>query len=72
MALVLLTVMLMMAALDYPYLPANARSLTHAIHITADHTTNCDGVQCHTLVCINKKCHGSASNTTEALNSTIP
>jgi len=61
-ALVLFTTMLMSAALGYSYNAANASSFTKRS------STNCQGDVCHSLICINDKCHRSVS----ALNSTKP
>lgn len=69
-AIVLFTCMLMIAALAYSYHIVNARKLIGGTHITTNHTTNCNGDVCQTLVCINNKCH--RSNPDQGANSTIP
>ena len=68
-ALVLFTAMLMSAALGYSYNAANASSLTKRS------STNCEGDVCHSLICINDKCHRSVSalnSTRQILNSSRP
>jgi hypothetical protein len=68
-ALVLFTTMLMSAALGYSYNAANASS------IAKRSSTNCQGDVCHSLICINDKCHRSVSalnSTQQILNSTKP
>jgi hypothetical protein len=68
-ALVLFTTMLMSAALGYSYNAENASSFTKRS------STNCQGDVCHSLICINDKCHRSVSalnSTQQMLNSTKP
>jgi hypothetical protein len=60
-ALVLFTAVLMMA-LEYPYSPANATSLTNVNRIDAMHNTHCDGDVCQTLTCINNHCQSMSSS----------
>ncbi|MFZ0513309.1 MAG: hypothetical protein WAM14_17000 [Candidatus Nitrosopolaris sp.] len=77
-ALVLFTAMLIMATIEYPYRPANARGLTNVNHIDAIHNTHCDGDVCQTLTCINNNCRSTGSSevlnsiSTARNNSTIP
>ena len=64
-ALVLFTAVLMMA-LEYPYSPANATSLTNVNRIDAMHNTHCDGDVCQTLTCINNHCQSLKSSSKSA------
>ena len=64
-ALVLFTAMLMSGALGYSYHMANASSFSKKS------STNCEGDECHTSICINNNCHTSVSNLTQQLNSMV-
>jgi len=69
LVLVLVTAVLMSSALGYSYNTANASSFTKRS------STNCEGHVCHSLICINDKCHRSVSalnSTQQILNSTKP
>ena len=61
--LVLLTSMLMSAALGYSY------NVVYAQSSSKKSSTNCENDVCHTLTCINNNCQTSVSNPTQLLNS---
>src|SRR5215467_1912666 len=62
-ALALITAMLMSALLGYPYHVVTAQSFSKKS------STNCEGDDCHTTICINNNCHTSLTNPAELLNS---
>ncbi|MGA8083957.1 MAG: hypothetical protein WB988_19050 [Candidatus Nitrosopolaris sp.] len=56
------TAILTMATLEYPYIPANATSMTNVNHIDAMHNTRCDGDMCQTITCINNNCQSISTH----------